>query len=138
MATIAEIRAGLAANLSAAYGANLEVSPYVLGQTTPPSMQVVPGEINYDQAMRRGLDILEFFIEIVVGSAMDQGAQVKLDTYLAPTGSSSVKTAIESDPTLGGKVGGVRATGVSDYGKSASEAGELLGCRVRVEVYANN
>src|SRR6266511_968550 len=125
MATLAQIRAGVAANLNAAFGANVQTSAYVLSQPTPPAMQVVVGECSYDRAMHRGLDMYELFVETFVANTTDIGAQVNLENYMQPTGASSVKTAVESDKTLGGVVDTLHVTGFSPPLVYTSESGEL-------------
>lgn len=130
MATLAEIRAGLAANLGSITG--LQVSAYVLSNPTPPCVEIVPAEVQYDQALARGMDTVTMTVRVFVGQASDKGAQQRLDLYLAPDGSGSVKAAIESDPTLVRTVADLHvtsATGYRVYGDTA-----LLGCEWTVEV----
>lgn len=106
-ATLAQIRAGIAANLATLTGApgNVQISAYMLGNPTPPTLQVMgPDQIDYDQAMQRGMDEWRFIVQGFVGAATDIGAQVNLDEWLAPAGGLSVKAAIESDRTLAGTV----------------------------------
>lgn len=112
-ATMAEIREGLAANLSAIEG--IQVSPYMLGSPTPPAIHVIPSSIAYDRAMHRGMDEVTMTVQAFVALGLDQGAQMALDELLAPTGSRSVKTAIETDRTLGGKVQHVQVDEMSGY-----------------------
>lgn len=105
--TLAQIRQGIATNLSTLSGApaNVQISPYMLGSPQPPTIQVMgPDEIDYDIAMQRGADEWRIIVQGFVGAATDIGAQVNLDEWLAPAGALSVKAAIESDRTLGGSV----------------------------------
>lgn len=117
-ATLEQIRVALAANLTTLSGApaNVQVSAYMLGNPQPPTLQVMgPDTIQYDQAMRRGLDYWTLIVQGFVGAIADIGAQVNLDQWLAPSGSLSVKTAIESDRTLGGHVQDLTVTDSTGY-----------------------
>jgi hypothetical protein len=69
----------------------------MLTSVTPPTIEVVPEQIEYDDAMGRGLDVWRFTVRAYVGNAVDKAAQIKLDTMLAPAGATSVKDAIEAD-----------------------------------------
>lgn len=99
-AAIANLRAGLATQLATISG--LRVYAYVPDTPNLPSAVVRLVRVSYDSTLSRGSDEFEFLITMVVGRADDRVAQTSVETYLAGTGSSSVKTAIEADPTLGG------------------------------------
>lgn len=121
MATLADVREGLAANLSAIPGC--QVSAYMLANPTPPTIHLFPADINYDQTMGRGHDQWMFTVQAFVGSVSDIGSQKKLDEMLAPAGASSVKAAIESDLTLGGTADDLRVTTCSGYRELRREGG---------------
>ena len=133
MTLLADIRAGLAANLAAL--SDVQVSAYALSNPTPPCVEIVPAEIVYDKALRRGLDSYVVTVRVFVGMASDVGAQKRLDLILASSGSGSVKAAIESDPTLGGKCDDLRVRSASGYRVYGAE-GRLLGAEWDVEVMA--
>jgi hypothetical protein len=137
MATLAQIRTGLAANLEAGLSGYQE-SPYFLLNPSPPAIQVVPGGITYDMAMRRGLDELELLVQAFVALTSDIGSQVKLDALLAPTGAGSLKTAAESDPTLGGIVSDVNVVDASGYTTAQGANGPILLCEWSVQILAQN
>jgi hypothetical protein len=66
----------------------------------------------------------------------ERSAQNKLDGYCNPTGSTSIKTAIQSDRTLGGQAFDCRVTNLRSYqsvtvGDTTYLAGEFV-----VQVYA--
>lgn len=117
MATIAAIREGIATNLKTHLGAStVQVSPYMLENPTPPTIQVMgPDVIEYDQAFQRGMDDMLIIVQGFAGGPSDRGAQVKLDQWLAPSGATSVKAAIELDNTLAGLVFNVRVISASGY-----------------------
>lgn len=117
MASITDIRAALADAIGAL--GNIQASPYILANPTPPSAFVYPcgeaGDIEYDQAMHRGFDIVPFTVEVYTGSPHDIAAQVNLDEYLEPSGGRSIKAALEADKTLGGIVDDLRVTRCRGY-----------------------
>lgn len=134
--TLTQIREGLAANLAAIDGC--QVSAYMLSNPTPPTVHVYPGDIDYDLAMHRGLDKWTLTVQAFVGMVSDQGAQVKLDAFLAPSGATSVKAAVESDKTLGGLVSDLQVVSCSGYRVYARESGgPVLGAEWTVEVLAS-
>lgn len=146
MATLAEIRAGLATNLrsDAGIGQDFQVSPYLLGDPTPPCIWVFPDEIDYAQAMQEGLDKWTLVVQAFVGGVADQGAQVVLDQLLAPTGAYSVRAAVESDSTLAGVADDLTVTKCTGYQvydnpahlKALSSA-QLIGAQWTVEVFVS-
>jgi hypothetical protein len=106
MATTAQIRQALAANLAAIDSS--QTSPYILANTTPPTLMVMPGPpgggdfTEYHKAMGvPGFATKTFTVRCEVALNLDIGAQKKLDEYLDEDGDQSVFRAIESDKTLG-------------------------------------
>lgn len=139
MATISDIRAGIAANL-APLAPDAQVSAYMLDAPTAPCVYVYPAQIDYDQAMHRGLDRLLFTVRAAVQPSLDRGGQASLDEYLAPSGAKSVKALIESDVTLAGLVAGLRVVACSGYKKFLPEQAQgpiLLGAEWTIEVFAS-
>jgi len=61
-------------------------------------------DITFDAALNRGLDTANCTVLLIVGRMSETAGQAKLDGYLAGSGSSSVKAAIEGDVTLSGAV----------------------------------
>ena len=98
--SLAELRQALATNLASIE--TVQVSPYILSNPTPPTLQLLAGPTNYDLAMSRGLDEVTIIIQGFDSFADPESAQRTLDKMMAATGSMSVKTAAESDKTLGG------------------------------------
>jgi hypothetical protein len=111
--TLAQLRTGLADNLATIKG--VQVSPYALAQPIPPGIQILPGEVDFRGAFARGFDLWRFQVQAYVAYSADTGSQVLLDELLNPTGARSVKTALESDPTLGGVAFGVFVPTASGY-----------------------
>lgn len=110
--SLTEIRAGLAANLEAAYmGQGFQISAYPVAAPTPPTLHVIGlAETEYDATMRRGSDELPVTLEGLVLYGEPQHVDI-IDGWLA--GPASVKDALEADKTLGGAVDDidVRSTG---------------------------
>lgn len=104
MADLANIRAGIAANIRAAIPEAI-CTGYLLESPISPAFEVEFAGQVYDSAMSRGLDEWRFTIRgLVSQSVLDEGAQKKLDAWLASTGGESIKAALEADRTLDGSV----------------------------------
>lgn len=103
MATLGDlddIRDGLAKNLVTIPG--LRARPYEPDKPNPPEAFVANVTVDYDQSMQRGTDVYVATVLLVVGNISDRSANKNLAAYMGKTGSSSVKTAIETDKTLDG------------------------------------
>jgi hypothetical protein len=134
MASVSEIRNGLATNLATIIG--LRTSSIVPDNINPPIAIVEPQSINFDTTFARGLDEYAFKITVIAGRADERSGQNKIDGYCSPTGSGSVKTAIESDKTLGGKVQNLRVTGLTSYGSITIAEVPYLAAEFAVTVYS--
>jgi hypothetical protein len=114
MATVSELRTGLATNLAKVSG--LRTSATIPDQINPPIAVVVPQSIAYDLAFaRQGGDEYEFIITVIVGRVDERTAQNRLDAYCSGSGASSIKAAVESDKSLGGKAFDCRVTDLRNY-----------------------
>ncbi len=135
MAAITSIREGLATRLKTIAGLN--VYDHLPGQfSTPAAITGGPSTVDYDAAMRRGLDRYEFPVRLYASMAHSRGGQDALDEYLASSGAKSVKAAIEGDRTLGGAVSDLRVTTVSGYGRTTYGGVDYFGAEILVELYA--
>ena len=130
--SVSELRQGLATNLATISG--LRASSFVPDNPTPPITVVVPKNIQFDAAMGRGMDTYTFDVLVIAQRASERNAQSLLDGYCNPTGSSSVKTAIESDKTLGGKAFDLRVTEMSNYTSLAIGETQYLAATFTVTV----
>lgn len=120
-AILAGIRAGIAGKLTEAI-AELQVSPYILSDPTPPYAHVFPDGVMYDLSFQRGHDSYTILLEVGVSNAPgDEGSQMLLDSYLEPFGPSSVKEAVEMPDvedgrtTLGGACYDLHVVRVEGY-----------------------
>jgi len=132
--SIADIKAGLAANLGTVSG--LRVSTDVPDQINVPMAVLELNSVNYDQAFQQGMTQYNFTISLFVARASERNAQRKLDAY-ADTGASGIKDAVQSDRTLGGAAYDVRVVDMSNI--SAVSLGEVsyLAADFTVSVYAD-
>lgn len=120
-ASISSLRAGLAANLATING--LRVYTVLTDNPQFPAALISLDRIEFDSTMARGCDSIEFTVTLVVARADDRSAQNKLETYLAGTGATSVKTAVETDVTLGGSAFDARVTAAEQIGTVNSPDG---------------
>lgn len=135
MASISDLRAGLATNLATVSG--LRTSATVPDQINPPIAVVMPASITYDTAFARtGGDEYEFTVMVIVGRVDERMAQNKLDAYCSGTGSQSIKAAIESNRTLGGKAFDCRVTTLRNYNQVTVGDVTYLAAQFAVQVYA--
>lgn len=134
MADLSDIREGIAVNLRLI--PSVQVSAYMLGNPTPPSIEVMPDETDYDKTFQRGTDRWFLKVRAFVGKPSDIGAQKRLDEMLASSGPLSVKANIEVDCTLDGVVDDLRVTKCSGYRTYGQQPG-VLGAEWVVEVWAD-
>ncbi len=137
-ATLAQIREGLRATLATTFASSAQVSGYQIDNPDVPTIQVMgPDAVDYDTAMRRGLDTWTIVIQAFSGSPEQRAAQTVLDQWLAPSGATSIKAAVESDITLGGIVAGARVVRSSGYRiYELPNRGRTLGAEFFVDVKA--
>jgi hypothetical protein len=72
--------------------------------------------MNYHASMGNGMTTYNFIVTLVVGRADARSAQNALDAFCSSTGSSSIRSAVESDRTLGGKAFDCVVTQMRNYG----------------------
>ena len=134
MASITDIRAGLATALAAVPG--LRTTTETPDTISPPVAIINVGNVNYDTAGSRGLDEYNFVLTVIVGRVGERSAQRLLDSYVTPAGASSVKLAIELDRTLGGKCDSLRVTDMRNYGSLVIGEITYLAAEFNVVIYA--
>lgn len=85
----------------------LRVFDYATDTANPPAAVVgIPIELDYDFTKGRGTDRVVYPVTVIVGQVSARSARDALGAYLAGTGSSSVKAAV--DGNLGGTAHTVR------------------------------
>ena len=132
--TVGALRAGLATNLATITG--LRASAIQPDNPTPPQAIIFPTSITFDRTFKRGLDEYAFTITLIAGRQDARNGQAVMDGYCAPTGTGSIKTAIESDKTLGGACQTLRVTELSAYGSTSIGDTIYLTADFTVIVYA--
>jgi len=114
MASVADLRTGIANNLATISG--LRTAAKVPDDPKPPVAIVLPQSVTYDNAFQRGMTTYNFSVLLLVSRVSERIGQDSLDSWVSSTGSNSIKNAIESDKTLGGKAFDVRVSDVRNYG----------------------
>jgi hypothetical protein len=115
MASISELRAGIKTNLATISG--LRVSDFQPDNINPPVAIVFPISVNYDETFARGMQTYTFSVQVIVGRVSERTGQNSIDAYISSTGTKSIKLAIESNKTLGGKAFDLRVTDMRNYGE---------------------
>lgn len=134
MGELSKIREALKANLETISG--LRVSSTIPDQINPPAAVVGGPRIEYDATMARGADRYEIPVRVYASRVAERAGQDKLDGYIAKAGATSVKAAIESDPTLNGNAHSVRVRELTSYGAYTIGNVDYLGAEWLVEVIA--
>ena len=93
------MRAGLAKNMGTISG--LRTYADIPDDPMMPAAVVQLGSVSYNQAFANGLTESNFVVTVIFGRLATTQAQRNLDNLIS-TGTGSLKTAIESDRTLGG------------------------------------
>lgn len=135
MASIVAIRDGLAANLGTISG--LRAFSYMPDRVSVPAAIVGEVGIDFDLTFGRGLDQFAITVRVYVSKASDRAGQDKLDGYLAGSGASSIKAAIEADKTLGGAAQTLKVVAVTGYGVYEVGGVDYLGAEFSVVIYAS-
>lgn len=127
-----QVRDGLKTRLQTITG--LRVYDLIPEIPTPPCAVVGQLDFTFDIDNARGLDQANVDIYVIVQRFSERAGQDKLDAYLAGSGSSSIKTAIEGDRTLGGTVNTLRVTG-AESGTYGSQDNLFLSYRYRLTIW---
>jgi hypothetical protein len=97
--SINAMRTGLATNMGSISG--LRTYADIPDNPNMPAAVVQLGSVSYNQAFANGLTEYNFVITVIFGRIATTQAQRNLDNLIS-TGTGSLKTAVESDRTLGG------------------------------------
>ena len=115
MSVLGDIRAAIIDSLS-----SLDINSdggYPGSSIVSPWFEVsIPGDgYVYGPTMQRGTDTVNLILRGIVQVGDTIEAQKTMDTWLDPTGSTSVKALVETDRTLGGLVDDLRITSVRGH-----------------------
>lgn len=134
---VPEVMAGIGAALRQI--PDLDVFDYPAENLTPPMAVVAfpEGDIEYDTTYGRGSDTAVFVVYVVAGRVDVESAYAALAGYMSGQGASSVKAAIEVDPTLGGAAAGGTTRVQSSRIETVTSAGvDYLAASFNVEIVA--
>lgn len=134
MATLADIQTGIKTKLATIAGLNA----YAVEPASPllpaawPLLRAGTYHNDYDG------DVTYTFGVTILVNAADQGrAQTNLLPYLDPTGTKSLKAALENGNTLGGVVDSVRVLNIEAvFAREVGGGAAQIGAVVVLEVYA--
>lgn len=135
MASITELREGLAANLATIPG--LRTAATIPDNPNPPIAIVQLSRVQYHQDFKRGLTEYNFAVQVVVGRVDERSAQQRLDLYCSSTGDYAIGLAVESDRTLGGKAFDCIVTEMTNYGSVLISDVTYLAAEFNVRVLAS-
>jgi hypothetical protein len=127
-----QVRDGLKTRLQTITG--LRAYDLIPDTVVPPCAVVGQLDFTFDIDNARGLDQAQVDVLVIVQRFSERAGQDKLDAYLAGSGSSSIKTAIEGDRTLGGTVNTLRVTG-AEAGTYDSQGVTFLSYRYRITIW---
>jgi hypothetical protein len=132
MINISGVREALGNNLMTISG--MRVYDTIPDVVTPPCAVVGQLDFTFDINNARGLDQASVDIYVIVQRISERAGQNKLDQLLAGTGNGSIKTALESDRTLGGLVNTLRVIS-AESGTYNSGDQSFLSYRYNVTVW---
>lgn len=134
MSDITAIRQGIATNLGTISG--LRTSAELPDNPNPPTAVVALETIDYDGAFQQGVTTFMFTVIVIVGRQSDRIAQRSLNQYASQNGERSIKTAVESDRSLGGNAMDCRVRGMTSVGSLQLNDTEYMAAEFSVAVYA--
>jgi hypothetical protein len=131
--SIAAIREGLANNILTISG--LRAAETIPDNPSPPIAIIALNNVSYDLDFNRGMTLYNFTVTLIVGRVAERDAQRKLDAY-AGNGERSIKTAVQSDRTLGGAAFDCRLSEMTTLGAYNSGEQVYLAADFLVQVFA--
>jgi hypothetical protein len=132
MLNIGPIREALGTNLQTITG--LRIYDQLPDVIVPPCAVVGQLDFTFDIDNARGLDQASTDIFVIVQRFSERTGQAKLDALLAGTGPGSIKTALESDRSLGGLVDTLRVIS-ADSGTYQSGEQTFLSYRYNLTIW---
>ena len=126
------VRDAIKANLQTI--TNLRVYDLIPDVIVPPCAVVGQLDFTFDIDNARGLDQASVDVYVIVQRISERSGQDKLDLLLAGSGNGSIKTAIESDRSLGGLVDTLRVIS-ADSGTYTSGEQSFLSYRYNLTIW---
>jgi hypothetical protein len=122
--------------------ASLNATPYVPDSVDVPCFYLADDvTIEFDHAMGRGLDLITLTGVILANTAMARDGQSKLDSYLAGSGSSSIKATLNAirpvtgSTTLTAVASDLRVIAVRSYRRYEHAGIEYYGAEFEINVW---
>lgn len=112
----------------------LRVYDTIPDNVIPPAAVIGQLSLDFDLVFQRGADSATCDVIVIAGRMSERSAQDYLDNLLQSTGTSSVKTKIETDQTLGGSVTSVRVSRAEPVSITVSGV-EMLAYRFQVSLW---
>lgn len=140
MASLSDIRAALAARITA--GTGLRTLPEARDQISPPVAVILPGQpvVQYGATMDGTFTVNLRILVAISDAPPNEKVQRALDAYLgigiSSSSGSSVAGAIQQDPTLGGAVHYCEAISAGSYGRISYNDITFFGARIEVQIGA--
>lgn len=129
------VAVGLAANAATvAITPKLTTYEWMASSIVEPAVLVSEVDIDFDKTYQRGMDQYLFTVRALVGHMESQDAHRYLNRLMAGSGPTSLKTAIESDRTLGGAAHDLRVERVRGRRLYQWAGKEYIGCEATVFV----
>lgn len=132
MLDIGPVRDALKTNLQTI--TRLRVYDTIPDVVIPPCAVVGQLDFTFDIDNARGLDQAAVDVFVIVQRISERAGQDRLDEFLAGSGSGSIKTALESDRTLGGLVDTLRVISAESGTYSTGDA-SFLSYRYNLAIY---
>ena len=114
--------------------ARLRIYDTIPDVVVPPCAVVGQLDFTFDLDNARGLDQASVDVYVIVQRISERTGQDKLDNFLAGSGTGSIKTAIESDRSLGGLVDTLRVIS-AESGTYTSGDQSFLSYRYNVTIW---
>ena len=136
MSSVSAIATGLQTRLDTIAG--VRAYSYQPEQLNPPFAYPVLNTVSYHQTMGMGSAMTQFdwTVYVVVGRWVDRVAITNLDGFLSPTGSSSIRAALEGDLTLGGACQNLVVASSANISALEQDDAEYLQVSFSVTIYA--
>lgn len=128
------MRSGIATNIATISG----IRTYAEIPDNPALPAAVVGltTVDYNRSFQRGLTEYTFTVTVILGRLAEIRAQQNMDAYIS-NGERSIKTAIESDKTLGGYAFDTRVTEMTDITSTTIGDITYLAADFAVTVFAD-
>lgn len=133
-ASVSAVATALMSSLSGISG--LRTKTYQPDQPSPPIAYPVLQTVTYHRAFGGGDVVMEWDVRVLTGRWTDRTAHALLDNYLSYSGASSVRAALESDPTLGGVVQAMVVQTATNISSVSLAEQEFLEISIQVTVHA--